>query len=732
MMVASAWPWMAVCAAEDPSRPQPILILFSNDRLLPADLRLDEGLRSVLEGESAQPVTLYTEFLDAIRFPGEEREQMMADYLQARYVGNPPRALVAMGPQATSFFLKRRTSLFAGTPLVFGAVNQRNPAGGFPVADLVGKTLDVPLVPTLELMMALIPRLREVVVIFWASPFEQRWGEAAKREFAPYEDRVKVTYWNAEPFAAILEKARKLPPDSAIFFFAYLEAPNGVTMASAVAAKQLAEAASVPVFGIFDTYLGTGVVGGKMTDFFGEGAAVGRIVQRVLSGEAPGKIGVLPPSLQRFVFDARQLGRWKISEKDLPKGSEVLFGKPSVWRDHPALVTGIIAAVVAQSALIASLLINRARRKRFEEALRVSEERYREVLESQTNMVCRYLADTTLTFVNEAYCRFIGRTREDLLGVRFLEFIPSEWHEQLLTKIAALRSERHSISTEHEVLLPDGSVGWHHWEDYAIVNDRGEVVEYQAIGQDISERKRAEEATQKLSQSARLLLLGEITASISHELNQPLGAILSNADAAELLLDRESPPLDELRGIVADIRKDDLRASNIIRHIRVLLGKREIQMAPVDLNEMACDVIQLAGAETRRRGVSIEMDLAEQLPLVSGDRVQLQQVLLNFIINGMDAMKDVPQNRRRLVVRTQPVANSNLEISVTDTGHGIPEEKLPRIFESFFTTKEDGMGLGLAITRSIAEAHRGQVSADNNPDGGATFRFTLPSGTLSE
>jgi signal transduction histidine kinase len=287
-------------------------------------------------------------------------------------------------------------------------------------------------------------------------------------------------------------------------------------------------------------------------------------------------------------------------------------------------------------------------------------------------------------------------------------------------------NKREAVNEEHEVFLPDGSVVWHHWENYPIVNQAGEIEEYQGIGQDITTRKRMEELTRDLTQSSRLTLLGELTASIGHEINQPLGAILANADCLELLLERDPLPLKEIRRVAADIRRDDLRAHEIIRGVRALLSKRESPIGLVNLNEVVGEIVQLAESEARKRNVVIRTDFASGISPLLADRVQLQQVLLNFILNGMDAMELTLTTEREIVVRTALVETSLAEFSVSDAGHGISEKRLPRIFDSFFTTKKEGMGLGLAITRSIAEAHGGSVSAENNAGAGATFRFRLP------
>jgi signal transduction histidine kinase len=229
----------------------------------------------------------------------------------------------------------------------------------------------------------------------------------------------------------------------------------------------------------------------------------------------------------------------------------------------------------------------------------------------------------------------------------------------------------------------------------------------------------------ELTHASRLAVLGELTASIAHEINQPLGAFLSNADAAELLLDSSHAPLDEVRQILDDIRKDDLRASEVIRRLRALSQKRAIEVQPVDLNEAISEVFKLLRAESGRRGVVVEAELAAGLPIVRGDKVQLQQVLLNLFLNGMEAMTDVA-GAKKLTVRSGLDGNCCVEIAVSDVGHGVAPDRLPRLFDPFFSTKREGMGLGLSIARSLVEAHGGRICADSNPNTGATFRFTVP------
>jgi two-component system sensor kinase FixL len=241
---------------------------------------------------------------------------------------------------------------------------------------------------------------------------------------------------------------------------------------------------------------------------------------------------------------------------------------------------------------------------------------------------------------------------------------------------------------------------------------------------DNTERRRAEEARRELVHASRLAVLSEFTASIAHEINQPLGAILSNADAAELLLESSTPPLDEVRRILADIRSDDLRASEVIRKLRALLRRGEVERQPVDLNGVVRDVSTILRAEAQRRDIEIKLQLATNPCVVWGDRVHLQQVLLNLIVNGFEAMSESGSERRVTIV-TAEVAGEVL-VSVADSGSGIPAERLPRLFERFFSTKQDGMGMGLAISRSLVEEHGGRIWADSTPGQGTTFHFALP------
>jgi len=231
---------------------------------------------------------------------------------------------------------------------------------------------------------------------------------------------------------------------------------------------------------------------------------------------------------------------------------------------------------------------------------------------------------------------------------------------------------------------------------------------------------------EELAHVTRISTVGELTTSVAHELNQPLGAILSNAEAAEMFLTADPPALDEVRDILADIRKDDQRASEVIRRMRGLLRKHELALQSIEINETVEEVLRLLSTDASTRKVAMKFERTAKLPRVWCDPVHFQQVVLNLVLNGMEAMAELPEEKRRIVVRTGPGDNGTVKIAVADSGPGIPVDSLPKLFEHFFTTKKDGMGMGLSIARTIVEAHHGQIWAENNSGSGATFYFTVP------
>ena len=287
-----------------------------------------------------------------------------------------------------------------------------------------------------------------------------------------------------------------------------------------------------------------------------------------------------------------------------------------------------------------------------------------------------------------------------------------------------------NYDTEYRILLPDGQTRWIGSHGRVEFDSAGKPIQVRGISHDITKRKEAEQETQNLRQEIahvdRVSTLGQLASALAHEINQPLGAILRNAEAAERFMQTESPDLEEVRAILADIRKDDQRAGGIIERMRRLLKRHNLDKRTIPVGELVGEVVALVRADAAERHVKLEVAVADDLPPVLGDRVHLQQVLLNLIVNGLDALDEANREDRRVSITALRCGPQTVEIAVCDSGCGIPVDKLTHIFDSFFTTKPNGMGMGLPISRTIIEAHGGRLWAENKNEGGASFRFTLP------
>jgi PAS domain S-box-containing protein len=264
-------------------------------------------------------------------------------------------------------------------------------------------------------------------------------------------------------------------------------------------------------------------------------------------------------------------------------------------------------------------------------------------------------------------------------------------------------------------------------------DEKGNPVAVLETNNDITERKRAEEALQKvqaeLTHVSRVMTLGELTASIAHEVNQPLTAIVTNGNACLRWLGGAQPNFVEARQAVERIIKDSYRASAVITRIRTLVKKAPPRNDLVDINEVILEVLALAQSQARRNYVFLKRELANDLPPVRGDRVQLQQVILNLIINGLEAIARTKHGERELIVTSSADESDNLIVAVRDSGDGLDPASLEQVFDAFYTTKPDGMGMGLAISRTIIESHGGRLWATSNSPRGAVFQFALPAGS---
>jgi PAS domain S-box-containing protein len=329
--------------------------------------------------------------------------------------------------------------------------------------------------------------------------------------------------------------------------------------------------------------------------------------------------------------------------------------------------------------------------------------------------------------------RLLGFSPAERLSYdRFLQRLHPDDRDRVHQTLTQLNRSHPHYETEYRILLPDGQMRWIASRGRAEFKGGDQRLLVRGVSVDITQRKQAEQEIQlqrdELAHLSRVTMLGELSGSLAHELNQPLTAILSNAQAAQRFLARGNADPVEVNAILTDIVNEDKRAGEVIRRLRLLLQKGQVQHQPLDLNEIVQEVLKLVRNDLFNHSVSVQTQLTPGLPPVPGDRVQLQQVLLNTVMNACHALALVAPKDRVIRLRTTVARPAEIQVEIEDCGCGIPPGNLERIFEPFFTTREGGMGMGLAICRNIIQAHGGKLWAENNAERGATFRFTLPVG----
>jgi two-component system sensor kinase FixL len=313
---------------------------------------------------------------------------------------------------------------------------------------------------------------------------------------------------------------------------------------------------------------------------------------------------------------------------------------------------------------------------------------------------------------------------------RMLQRVHPEDRERVRTGMTAARAPTDANRAEFRLVLPDGRIRWIAAQGQSEFNSHGKLVRTRGASIDCTARKDTEREMlllrSEITHVGRVSVMGQLASALAHEINQPLGAILRNAEAAMLYLQAEHPDVGELRAIVEDIRKDDQRAGAVIDRMRMLLRRQEVQMQPLMVADLFGEVGALLRAEAAARHVKLDLDPGSDMPPMAGDRVHLQQVLLTLVSNGMDSIDESSLNGRSIAVSARRDGEKSVLIAVKDSGRGMAPDQVARLFEPFFTTKIKGMGMGLSISRTIVEAHGGRLWAENNPEGGARFAFTVP------
>ena len=580
-----------------------ILAIFGFKQAMPFGYYTAESMRETLTSEAPFPIELNIEFADLARYPDETYLAKIVDFYRFKYSKDKFDLVLAIGDETAKMMVEYGDELFGDIPIViigsgldFLAKESKNSNTFFLKWGWdIGKTL--------EIIQDLLPKTQHLYFISGATISDLSIRNVALEDLSNTRVNFKTTFITDFTATEMLEKIAHLPNNSVIFFLSVIRDINNVGFISRDLMHEVSEKANMPTFGMSDTYLGHGIVGGKLLSPAYQGRRLIRTALKILNDEPIKNTGSLKGDNQ-VMFDWRQLKRWSINEKDLPPNSVVKYKEHSIWDAHKGKIIGAISIILSQGLAVIFLLIQRKRRSHAE-----SESR---------------------------------SLRDDLAHI------------------------------------------------------------------------------------SRVMSMGEMATSLAHEVNQPLTAIQSYAQAAQRFLQRQPPEYKEVSNSLEGVVEGSRRAKQVIQRIRMTLDKEPSQRSTNKVRDLINGVLLLVQGNINEKKIHLKLDIENGLPKVICDQVQLQQVLLNLIINGIDAICEKSVEVRELTVLAYQEQDENVVISVKDSGVGIDENILKQPFDAFYTTKKEGLGVGLSISKSIIEDHGGRLWITKNQDRGVTVSFTVP------
>ena len=593
-----------VCLPVSAAEPKQVMLLYSFGKDFKPWSAYATSIRAELNRQSPWPLDITEYSLVSARSGDEDPETPFVEYLRATFAKRPLDLIVSVGAPAARFVQRHRQKLFATTPMVLMAVDERRVQYSSLTSNDTVVAVRINYLAAVENILKVLPDTKDVTVVVGTSPVEKFWKEAIGKELEPLADRIRLSWTDHLSFEEFLKQARTLPPNSAIFWELMIVDAAGVVHEGGTALSRLHAVANAPIFSYDESFFGREIVGGPLLLVADSSRQTAAVAARILNGEKAGEIRVPPVQFASPMFDWREMQRWGIGENRLPPGSQIYFRDPTLWSQYRWLLILIASVILTEAALIIGLLYEHRRRR---------------------------------------------------------------------------------------------------------------VAEVQSF-QRMSE----------LAHLNRLATAGELSASIAHEVKQPLAAMVAQSGAAMRWLAQKTPNLAEARAALGKIQVAGDRASQVVENLRSMFRKESSERRPLDVNSLIENVLGLTRREAQKHGVEVQVSLFEgPMPEISGDQAQLEQVFLNLVMNAIEAMGSSTGGVRTLEIKSAASDTGDVLVTVADSGPGVPVEKFDKIFDAFFTTKPEGMGMGLSICRSIVDAHGGRLWASRG-EPGLTFYVWLP------
>lgn len=585
------------------AEPKQVMLLYSFGKDFKPWSTYATAIRAELIRQSPSPLDITEQSLVTARSGDDNAEGPFVDYLGAIFAKRRLDLIVAIGAPAADFVQRHRPKLFATTPTLLMAVDQRRVQYPNLTDNDAVVAVHIDYLAAVENILRVMPNTKNVTVVVGTSPIEQFWRAEIEKDLAPLTSRIKLSWADGLSFDAFLKQAASLPADSAIFWELMIVDAAGIVHEGSAPLSRLHAVANAPIFSYDESFFGQEIVGGPLLLVADSSRQAAAVAIRILAGEKPSTINAPPVEFGKPMFDWREMQRWGISEAILPPGSQIFFREPTLWSRYRWQLLAIMAIIFTEALLIAGLLYERRRRRAAEVASR-----------------------------------------------------------QRLSELTHLN---------------------------------------------------------------RISTAGELSASVAHEISQPLTALMSNASAALNWLGQRSPNLEEATASLLRVTAAGDRMIGVIQNLRSMFRKDAAKQQAIDLNDLLRIVFALLRHEMQRHDVSLRFEPGAIGLRVVGDQPQLEQVLINLLMNAIEAMSQAPITDPRVIEVETSVSDGGLLITIADSGPKLDEKDINKMFESFYTTKPNGMGMGLSICRSIIDAHGGRLWASPR-DRGLVMNVWLP------
>jgi two-component system, cell cycle sensor histidine kinase and response regulator CckA len=730
---------VAVCFADGRAfaqapEPKNVLVLNSYHQTFPWTVLIVKGIQEAI-AEAPIAIDPWFFYLDTTRYPAKEHlDQRLAVYRE-EFGKQSFDAVIVADNDAFDFALKHRDALFGDTPIVFCGINNFSSGMIEGQKNITGVAQYDDLEATLEIALRLHPKAIRVITTTAANTTGTILYNQAKDIFEKYRDRLQTDFWHGWPLEAVLAKLENTDENTIVIALGALVDNAGRTVPMNEVAARMAAKTRSPIYTTIDTGVGVGALGGSIASGVGQGRQALSLAVDILQGKAADDIPVITKGANPYKFDFEVMQRFGVDIDGLPAGSIVVNQPTTTFEQIRTylLVAGVIIFVLG--AFIAVLIMLIVKRKRMEEALIESQTRFRTFIDHSTTGIFLKDLEGRYLLANDAVAKRFGMKAEDMKGRNFRDVHSEEVAAFIAASDARVIARKTVDERENEIIYADGSRHTHLNVKFPVFDRQGNLVGIGGVSTDISDKKQAQDDMRalqsELAHVSRLSTMGEMAAGFAHELNQPLAAINNFAFGAIHRMRDGQFEQEQIVSALEQISGQARRAGEIIKRVRSFVSNKDAARANgdlpvIDLNRVIRAAIGLLASEKLKHGVELSVELPTSVPAVRADAIQIQQLVINLARNGMEAMRDAGSLKRELTIRTVMTGEDSIEIQVEDSGPGVPEDVLPRLFHPFFTTKATGMGLGLSICRSIAQNHKGDLTAENPMAGGALFRITLP------